>query len=158
MTILDVQDELSKEVGRILKDVVTTDASGKKVSGVTVYKQQLPLIKSSEDDADSFFPYAVVEVFYGATEGADEPWEVDTEIQVAVHDEDEANQGHEHIAVMCQRIIDRFCAEPLLAEKYYALPKVEWAIPEEDTHPYFFGLIRLAFQVPKIGRRMTDYD
>lgn len=158
MTILDLQNELSKEIGRILKDVVTTDAFGKKVSGVTVYKQQLPLMTSSEDDASSFFPYAVVEVFYGVTESADEPWTVGTEIQVAVHDEDESNQGHGHIAVMCQRIIDRFCAEPLLAEKYYALPEIEWAIPDEDTYPYYFGFIRLSFRVPKIGRRMTVYD
>lgn len=161
MTILDLQDSLAKEVGKILEDVVTMKFSGEEVHGVTVYRQQLPVVASDEDDARDLFPYAIVQVYYGGTEDAEYPWTVETEIQVAVHDDDEANQGHRHIAVMCQRIIDRFCAEPLLDHKYWAMPDIEWAIPsgeDDDTYPYFFGYIRIRFSVPKIGRRMTEHD
>lgn len=158
MTITDLQDELAKEVGGILKDVATIDAAGEELHGVTVYKQQLPILTADEGSADDLFPYAIVEVFYGATEDADSPWTVSTEIQVAVHDGDSSNQGHQHIAVMIQRIIDRFCSEPLLADRYYASPEIEWAIADDDTYPYFFGYVRLMFSVPKIGRRMREYD
>lgn len=161
MTILDLQNELAEEVGRILKDVITTDASKTEVHGVTVYKQHLPIVMSNESDVDDFFPYAIVEVYYGSTEDAEEPWTVSTEIQVGVYDEDESNQGHRHIAVMCQRIINRFCAEPLLAKKYWAMPDIEWAFPsgeDSDTFPYFFGFVRIRFSIPKIGRRLPIYD
>ncbi len=158
MTILDLQDELAQEVGLILKDIVTTDASGEKVQGVTVHKQQLPVILSNEADADDLFPYALVEVYYGSTEHDETPWTVSTEIQVAVCDKDVSNQGHQHVAVMCQRIINRFCEEPLLAQKYRAQPEIEWAVQSEDSYPYFFGFVRIKFSVPKIGRRIPDYD
>lgn len=158
MTILGLQDELSRAVGEILKDVITLDAAGEERHGVTVYRQQLPILSADEGSADDLFPYAIVETFYGATEDAESPWTVSTEIQVAVHDRAESNQGHQHIAVMIQRIIDRFCSDPLLADRYYASPEIEWAIADEDTYPYFFGYVRLMFSVPKTGRRMTVYD
>ena len=40
MTILNFQEELAKDVEHILKDVVTTNAAGERIHGVTVYKQR----------------------------------------------------------------------------------------------------------------------
>ena len=158
MTILDLQETLAKEVGRILKDVATENAAGEKVSGVTVHRQQLPIIVSDEEDASQFFPYAIVRLTEGACADDDSPWDVTADVILGVHDEDARNQGHEHIMVMCQRLIDRFAAKPLLNGKYWAHPNIEWAVQDADAYPYYFGGVRITFSVPRIGRRMTAYD
>ena len=157
MTVLDFQEELEKDVEHILKDIVTINAAGERVSGVNVYRQQLPVIASDEEDDSRFLPYALVRLYDGKTEDDDTPWIVTADIHFGVHDADPSNQGHQHILVMCQRLIDRYAAEPLLAKKYRAEQDMEWAVQDADTYPYFFGGVRIKFNVPKIGRREPVY-
>lgn len=157
MTALDLQDELAKEVGSILKDIVTLNAAGERVSGIQVYRQNLPIIISGEGEDSKFFPYAIVQLAKGKTEDDDSPWSVTVDILFGVYDSDESNQGHQHIMVMCQRVIDRFAAEPLLSRRFRAEPDMEWAIQDEDSYPYFFGGVRMKFNVPKIERREPFY-
>ena len=59
--------------------------------------------------------------------------------------------------VMCQKLIDRYAAEPLLAKKYRARQDMEWALQDDESHPYFFGGVRIKFDIPKIGRRIPFY-
>ena len=74
-----------------------------------------------------------------------------------VYDPDASNQGHRHVMTMCQRLLDRYAAEPLLAKRYRAEQDMEWAIQDEDTYPYYFGGVRIKFNIPKIGRREPVY-
>ena len=60
MTALYFQEELARDVEHILKDIVTINAAGEMVSGVNVYRQQLPVITSDEEDDSKFLPYALV--------------------------------------------------------------------------------------------------
>ena len=158
MTILDLQESLARDVERTLKDVATTDAAGEKVTGVTAHKQQLPIIVSDEEDASQFFPYAIVKLVEGSCVDDGRPWVVTADVILGVHDEDTKNQGHEHIMIMIQRLIDRFAAEPLLDGKYWAQPNIEWAAQDADAYPYYFGGVRVTFSVPRIGRRISAYD
>lgn len=157
MTILDLQDELAKDVEYILKDIVTINVEGERISGVNVYKQQLPVVISDEEDDSKFVPYALIRLYDGKTEDDDVPWIVTADIHLGVHDADASNQGHRHIMVMCQRIINRYASEPLLAKKYRAEPDMEWALQDGDTYPYYFGGVRIKFNVPKIERREPIY-
>lgn len=157
MTALDLQEELAQEISKILKDIVTVNAAGESVSGVHVYKQNLPIILSDEEDDSKFLPYAIVRLSEGKTEDDNTPWVDTVDIHFGVHDPRESNQGHQHIMVMCQRVIDRFAAEPLLAKKYRAEQDIEWALLDEDTYPYYLGGVRMKFNVPKIGRRDPFY-
>ena len=157
MTALDLQDELAKEVKNILKDIMTLNAAGERVSGVQVYKQNLPIIMSGEEDESKFLPYAIVRLAEGKTEDDDSPWSVTVDMLFGAYDPGEANQGHQHIMVMCQRVTDRFAAEPLLAGKFRAEQDMEWVMQEEDTYPYYFGGVRMKFNTPKIERRDPFY-
>nr|WP_300826546.1 hypothetical protein [uncultured Schaedlerella sp.] len=157
MTALDFQDELAQDVKKILKDIVTVDAAGRRVSGVQVYKQQLPVITTDEEDDSKFLPYAIVRLYSGKTEDDDTPWIVTADIHFGVYDPDASNQGHRHVMTMCQRLLDRYAAEPLLAKRYRAEQDMEWAIQDEDTYPYYFGGVRIKFNIPKIGRREPVY-
>lgn len=58
---------------------------------------------------------------------------------------------------MIRRIIDRFSQEALLSRKFRCESKMDWAVQDEDTYPYFFGGVRLQFNIPKIGRSEPIY-
>ena len=157
MTAAHLQDALMEDVREILKDIITEGGSGERVEGVNVFAQQLPVFRAHEGEASKTMPYAVVKLLDGATvnEG---PWTVTAGIYLGIRDRDQENQGHRHVMVMIQRIIDRFVSEPLLAERYRAQPEIEWALDTEDLYPNFYGAVCIKFSVPKIGRRMTEYD
>lgn len=157
MTVLDFQEDLAEDLKKVLKDIVTVNVVGQRVSGVNVYKQQLPVITSDEEDDSQFLPYAIVRLSDGKTEEDDSPWIVTADVLFGVYDSEKSNKGHQHVMVMCQRLIDRYAAEPLLARKYRAEPDMEWALQDEDTYPYFFGGVRIKFNIPKIGRREPIY-
>lgn len=153
MTILNFQNALMEEAGNILKGVGTKNMSGEIMDGVNLFAQNLPIVQSDDEDESKFFPYAIIKVYDGRTEDDDSPWTVTADIHLGVYDSDEDNQGHQHIAVMIQRLVNRFAAEPLLDQKYRAQQDMEWAMQDEETYPYFFGGVRMKFSVPKIGRR-----
>ena len=158
MTPLMLYDDLIAEVEDILKDVVTKNTAGEDVVGVKGYKYRLPLITADDEDESQFFPYFIVRLSGGKTEDDDSPWLVTADILLGVCENDKDIPGHEHIMVMIQRITDRFVAEPLLNKKFRAEQGIEWAVQDEDTYPFYFGGAEIKFNVPKIGRRIPDYD
>ncbi len=153
MTILNLQDALAEDVGRVLKGIGTKNTSGETEDGVNLFTQNLPIVQSDDEDESKFFPYAIIRLYDGKTEDDDSPWTVTADIHLGVYDPDEDNQGHQHIAIMIQRLVKRFAAQPLLDKKYRAQQDIEWALQDEDTFPFFFGGVRIKFSVPKIGRR-----
>lgn len=157
MTILNFQDALVEDVERTLKGIGTKNVSSEIVEGINVYKQDLPIVQSDEEDESMFFPYAIVRIYDGKTEDDDSPWTVTADIHFGVYDGDLNNQGYQHVATMIQRVTNRFAAEPLLDRKYRAQQDMEWALQDENTHPYFFGGVRIKFSVPKIGRSEPVY-
>lgn len=157
MTALHLQDALAEEVKETLKDIITEDEAGERVEGVNVFTQQLPAIRAHERDGARALPYAVVKLLDGRTVNED-PWTVTVGVYLGVWDRDRENQGHRHVLVMIQRIVDRFVSEPLLDDRYWAQPEMEWALDVEDLRPEFYGCVCIKFSVPKIGRRMTEYD
>lgn len=157
MIAAHLQEVLMEDVKEILKDIITEDTSGGRVSGVNVFAQQLPIIRANEKDASKTLPYAVVKLLDGETE-EDDPWTVTVGIYLGICDTDRKNQGHRHIMVMIQRIVDRFVSKPLLDDRYWAQQDIQWALDSEDLYPNFYGGVCIKFSVPKIGRRMTAHD
>lgn len=152
-----LQEALMEDVKEILKDIITEDASGGRVSGVNVFAQQLPIIRANEKEVSKTLPYAVIKLLDGETEG-DDPWTVTVGIYLGIRDTGRENQGHRHVMVMIERIVDRFVSKPLLDDRYWAQQDIEWALDSEDLYPNFYGGVCIKFSVPKIGRRMTADD
>lgn len=158
MTPVMLLTDLTAEIENILEDVVTKNTAGESVTGVKGYEYRLPLIVSDEEDESQFFPYFIVRPSEGRTEDDNDPWLVTVDILLGICENDKDALGQKHLLVMIQRIVDRFAAEPLLNKKYRAVQKMEWAVQDEDTYPFYFGGVEIKFRVPKIGRRIPDYD
>lgn len=146
-------EDLIVEIEDILKNIVTQNAAGEPVTGIKGYEYQLPLVMSDEEDESQFFPYFIVRPTEGKTGDDDDPWIVTVDIILGICERDRDVIGEKRLLVMIQRITDRFAAEPLLNKKYRVEPKMEWAIQDEDTRPFYFGGVELKFNVMKMGRR-----
>lgn len=131
-------------------------ADGTMVIGATGYRQQLPLLTQNDDDPDQFFPYFIVRIINGKTPSDNEPWDVTVNILFGAFSDDSSNQGHVYISNMIEAVADYFAAYPLLDHKYRALQDMEYAMQDEDTAPYYFGLLEMKFWVQK-ARREDDY-
>lgn len=158
MTPVMLQTDLIAEIEEILKDVITKNTAGETVVGVKGYEHRLPLVTSDDEDESQFFPYFIVKTIEGKTEDDNTPWLVTVDILLGVCENDKDVPGYKSIMIMMQRITDRFTEEPLLNKKYRAEQNIEWALQDEDTYPFYFGGVEIKFRVPKIGRRIPDYD
>ena len=153
---------LYDETGRLLLDGITATgmlfetADGTMVIGATGYRQQLPLLTQNDDDPDQFFPYFIVRIINGKTPSDNEPWDVTVNILFGAFSDDSSNQGHVYISNMIEAVADYFAAYPLLDHKYRALQDMEYAMQDEDTAPYYFGLLEMKFWVQK-AQREDDY-
>lgn len=156
-TATGLQQALLDEVKDLLRDIQTKNVLGETVVGVPGYEQQLPILTEDEEEETDVFPYFIVRLSDASTEDDDSPWIVSANILFGVHDKRRDASGHRHIMNMIQRTIDRFTSEPLLAGMFRAEQRMEWALQDEDTYPYYFGGVQIRFSVPKIGRREPDY-
>ena len=153
MTIIEFQKALAEEIEVILKDIITKDADGEKHVGVSVYRQYLPKVTEDDEDVTRYFPYAIVRLRDATTPDDYECWIVDTDIILGVHDDDPDMGGNDNIAIMIERIVMRFSQEARLAPCYTCDRKMDWAMQDEDTYPYYFGGVNLRFYIPKPGRK-----
>lgn len=170
MTIKNLQDELIEEVEKVLSEVQTSNSDDETVAGVTGYAHRLPITQSDEDDPAQYFPYFIVRFDTGQTEDDEDWWHITTSILLGVYDDgirekgtgEETDKttaradGNDSILIMIQRIIDRFTFDPALGAVYRADQKIDWAVGDDDTYPYYFGAVSITFSAPKIGRR--EYD
>ena len=162
----DLTDEsgltLYDESGALLSDeglstgLQFEKADGTTVTGATGYRQQLPLLTQSDEDPDQFFPYFIVRIVDGKTPSDNEPWDVSVDIIFGAFSDDALNQGHVYVSNMIEAVSDYFAAYPLLDHKYRALQDMNFVVQDEDTAPYYFGLLEMKFWVQK-ARREDPY-
>ena len=153
----DLQDDLIKKIGELLSETEFEKADGTVITGAAGYPQQLPKLVQDDEMEDQFFPYYIVRIENGRTPSDNEPWDVVVDILLGCFSDDNENNGHLQILDMIKVITEHFQAYPLLNNKYRALQDMEFALQDEDTHPYFFGGIEMKFWVAR-ARRKDDYS
>ena len=165
MVASDLQDALVEEITELLSETSSTNAQGEAVTGVTGYKQFLPVLRNDDDTPDMFFPYFIVRIDGATTEDDNDLWNVRTDILIGIHDEGDNNQGHKVMLNAITRIVNRFSQEATLGKPghkaFRCQSKMEWALQDEDTWPCFFGGVSLTFSVPKPSRKdpiLDGYD
>ncbi len=168
-TEVDLQLTLCDEIKELLAQVHTTNANGDEVVGFSVYPQQLPQLAyppegfepqeggvSAADDEEQLVPYVQVVMESSETERAEDPWIVSFVIVVAVHDADDANQGHRMVSLMLERIANRFIVRPLLGRYWMAQPHMRKELQVSDYPPFYYGTLQIMFTQPKQARE--DYS
>lgn len=149
MTPQDLQDALIAEWRTLFRDYLAP-APDKTRKPLHFFPQELPLQQSTEDAAASRCPYLLTIVQNGAED--DGGGTVSVAIVACVCDYGEDKQGHREILHIIHAIRQRFRATPDLASQFVCRPKVEWTLEEEQPWPFYFGGVKLTFEVPAIQK------
>lgn len=161
------QKALAKEVEKIAGDMLFQVPAGKegesKTAHLHAYCQNLPVQKPREDslgedyagasidyverEEEAIFkcPWSVIKIDGGKMEREDAKQAVKVAVCFGIYNSSEENKGHEEILNLIERVYERFAKEPLLERQYLCQGDFEWALQDEDTHPYFFGAISMTF-------------
>lgn len=157
MTINDFQEKLRDDLLLLYKDLFEKNPDGTlgKING---YIQNLPEF-DDEDEAESRFPYFIVRVMSGTDEELDQiRGSVKVLILIGVYDNNKENVGHKIILKMIQMFRERFEEEARTSGYGYRMrPKIEWALQDEDTFPYFFGGIETDWDI-MLTRKEDPYS
>lgn len=151
MTLSTFISDLCDEIKLLFSEWKFKDESGE-YSRFSVFEQALP-IPAGENEPEPF-PYIVVRAEDGGTTMPTKPETARVIITIGIYDDALENQGHKDILNSIDRIRQRFERNPLLKTRYMRLQSAEhpihWAVPDDDTYPYYFGAIEMFFAIPKI--------
>lgn len=171
--VLKLQDALCDEIEEITKDM-PFKRYGKPGNGyrIKAYPQDLPIPqKNSENAGNEFmdenadeigvfnFPWAIVKLDSGST-SAPAPqsyMRTDLIVAVGVYDDNHDRSGYRGVITAITRIMERFQKQPLLAGKFTCIPidkdeMFSWGLQDEDTHPYYYGALKMAFLMQSFER------
>jgi hypothetical protein len=149
MVALELQIELAKEIEVITKDIVLHDPNGE-VEQLKAFKQSLPI--KTDDESEDPYPYCIVRLMSGLTPDAMSAQEVKIILILGIYDDGVDAQGHQSILNIIQRIQERFFKNPVLANQFIMQQKYEWTLQDDDSYPYYFGGIEVAWTTSSIRR------
>lgn len=155
LTVLSLQESLGREIQKILSEMRFPNPLGEQVE-MQVFPQALPIERiegrnqEDEEDHEDPYPYCIVRVIDG--EYLNEESTVSTYLGIGLYYDETDNRGHARLLNVINRICHRFLANPVLDHRYLQQGKIEWALQEGDTHPYYYGGISISWKVPGIER------
>ena len=148
MTPQNLQEEIKEMLEETSKDIEWKDIDGKRTE-LNIFKQNLPKRELDEDDP---FPYCIIRLVNGSHNAINDGDNYIRALLIfAVHDDDLNNQG-DVLLNMINAIVLRLSENNVL-KTFYQVGKIEWAIDDEDTYPYFFAGMDLTFVPAYIPRR-----
>lgn len=162
-----LQSELTDELRKILSDFRLKNPKGETCS-INIFEQLLPMPEPSgrvetapellenglaeEQTAPDPYPYILVRTMDGEIEDENSTQKVNLALLIGIYDSDYNKQGHKDILNIVARIYERFAKMPVLNGKYIIQYPVLWALQDEETYPYYFGGMNLAFEIAAIRR------
>lgn len=165
MTTMLLQEELEKEVERVLKDIICKSVKGE-LTHIKAFAQNLPKkvqnvsagqVNPKKDDDP--YPFCVIELEGGSVSIPESMQEVSVTFTFGIYDDDVQCQGHKVILTMIQRITERFIKNPVLNGKYRMNHNVgvTWVLDNKDRYPYYFGAMEMTFSTFFTGREGDRY-
>lgn len=151
MTPFLLQDALVNEIKAIFAGFELKNARNEP-SSLNVYPQFLPA-KQTEEDAEHF-PYIIVRIIDGGTEGEEEASACKVAILIGVHDEDDKYQGYKDVLNVLRRMETHFYQKRVLAGVFEIQYPYRWAVHEEDTFPYYFGGAETYWTLPAVRQEV----
>lgn len=166
MTALQLQDDLAKEVERILDDMLFKDVNGNH-SKMKAYPQELPKRKQEvkrgaimdEENGEDPYPYCIVRIDSGSLRMLQEAQKVKVDLVFGIVDDDFERQGHRAILNIIQKITERFVQDPVLAGRYRMDEEkgIDWILDEEDRYPYYFGAMEMTWDTFFVTKKEDRY-
>ncbi len=148
LTPYDLQKQLTDEIKNVLSPMTFFKPSGDKTE-IPIHMQQLPVTNNSdEDDELCAAPYGIVRMTTGSKDEDDEPMSIDFYVLFCIWDNSHDRQGHISLLNIISRLENHFGEKTHLGN-FEIKPVFDFALQDADTHPFYYGAIKLSFNVPK---------
>lgn len=147
MTINGLHEELIRRVEKDLDRMACL--AGKRLKG---YAQALPILELDEEE-DKLFPYVAVRttsVDIGKTESRTE-----TYLFFGIKEENLDNSGYFTLLSILERSARSF-QEDCTVGVFWCEREMEMVLQEDDSYPYFFGYLKMNWNIPDMTEIMED--
>lgn len=145
------QKALKEWVEELMDGKRYTSPGGKRA--VRVYEQELPIPTEIDTDADTEDappPFIIVRVEGGEIKNDDDPQTIEVNLVLCAYDEARERTGWQDVGNMRERIVDELCEYPYFGGAYTVLKPIKWAMQQDDTHPYYYGVITFNCTAPAL--------
>lgn len=153
MTINHLQESLVRSIEELLAGIYYINYK-KESQSMRGYIQAVPirLAETSsyydQEEADQeppLFPYFVVRLSEGGMDfnGGD----AKLLILFALYDNDVKQRGYYSLISTIQKVMNHFTRNPVLGV-YWCEKKMELAVQDDNTHPYYFGGLEMTWNLP----------
>ena len=158
VTPLDLLDGLEERMEAILKDYPAA-FHGSTQKPFNIYRHKVPermdnrvKVKGKEETHDDVFPFCIVKVDTGGKERNVANHDINIQIFIGLENEGLQGEGYDDVLRCLTRIWNELNRELVVAKFFKLKDELDWSINTDDaeTHPYYYGLIRLGFETPSI--------
>lgn len=155
MTPLILLDDLKDEMRTLFEHELFRYPEANTEKRLNVYQQNLPR-QSAIDSEEEMFPYILIATEEGGQEEGAPSREAAVDFIIGTWDDNPDMQGYKVVMNVIEKIQRRF-GEDSRITKFRAMGESEWKLAnDETTAPYFYGILRMKFQLPRYERR--DYE
>lgn len=167
-----LQSDLADELKKILKDFRLKNPKGESCS-VNIFEQFLPMPEPADageippeflenglidqKTAPDPYPYIIVRVDDGEIADENSAQMVNITLIIGTYDPDYDKQGHKDTLNIISKIYERFAKMPVLNGKYTIQYPILWTLQDEESYPFYFGGMNLAFEIAAV-RREDEYS
>ena len=173
---LGLQIALVKELTSLFDGMRFQNAAdnGESLTKLAIYEQSLPIatkeVKAYEDettDTTDFYTDEVEDSIIKCPwcnvkidkwwQDKDNRWIVKVAFIFGIYNNDKSNCGHREIINLVEKIRQRFTLDPMLESQYRNRGNFDAEVNEEDTYPYFFGVVVTDFELKGVEREWEKY-
>lgn len=122
---------------------------------VGFYEQEIPLPADTDYDADTAdapAPFIIVRSEAGKIPDDDSPQVMDFSIIMCTFDDSDQRTGWQDVVNMREQIIQKICSTPYFGGAFTIQKPISWAMQQDDTHPYYYGVITLKITAPALSQ------
>ena len=115
-----------------------------------------PDLEPEQPPEDVPEPYVIVRIPGGELPNQDTRQQVELVLVICVYDPDPNRQGFRDALHIVNTILTHYGRNGIVGRRYEVQYPIQWVVPEEDTHPYYFAGMALKLAAPAIFKEVPE--
>ena len=172
MTQEFLQDALVADLEQLFKGETLKNSTGVE-RRIQIFPQDLPIragadlepeldpeedpdLEPEQPPEDVPEPYVIVRIPGGELPNQDTRQQVELVLVICVYDPDPNRQGFRDALHIVNTILTHYGRNGIVGRRYEVQYPIQWVVPEEDTHPYYFAGVALKLAAPAIFKDVPE--
>jgi len=167
-----LQDALVADLEQLFKGETLKNSTGVE-RRIQIFPQDLPIragadlepeldpeedpdLEPEQPPEDVPEPYVIVRIPGGELPNQDTRQQVELVLVICVYDPDPNRQGFRDALHIVNTILTHYGRNGIVGRRYEVQYPIQWVVPEEDTHPYYFAGMALKLAAPAIFKEVPE--